>query len=1013
MKFRNLLYLHLLIFNAICAQGYNNLYFEHIDNTQGLLSDEVYSTVQDKNGFIWFGTSEGIVRYDGYEFESFKNHDHLGKLYGIVITCIHVDQDGNYYVTTNDGFYAFNKFFEPILQFAEDYFKGTKLNYVIKASDGTVYVTAQTGFFVVDPMQENVSLLRPAKNENVGVNNTKQIVEDSNGQIWISSWTNNILKLNSDKKSFTNYTLFQSKGKVGYELATNALFIDSRGYLWVGSWDKGLFVLDISGDSIHIIKTFVHENADPNSIAGDIILAIHEDSYSNIWVGTPYGLSVIQYPLSKNHKIVNPTPEDKKGSISSTIINCIINDDSNILWLGTKGGGVEKLILGRNKFEHLKIPNLFPQRRNQAVHSFVIDHKGRLLMGVLSMGFVVYDMDEKVFKHYKDIPEYKVLDEFINLNTVMDFMWDRDSLLWIGTRYNGLVLLDVKTKKVEVIRNEFKWDECRGRKVNVLNTLPNGSVLAGTENGLNLLIKRKNNRWKSRYIDLKKETGGSAGTFSITGIVSIDNHSVLIASELYGLYKLTIDKGDIKVERWSNCEDKIVCLFKDYSGRIWIGTKGNGLKYIDLNSDIILRPNPETNIIGDVIYGINQDKYDNIWVTSNQGISKIWVQQPELSSESYFHRDGLQGNLFLPRSFYKDDNGIFYVGGYNGFNIFEPHRIKSDFIKAPVVITDVLVEGEPYDLASLKDSIIYLDHLRNDVSISFSALSYTFPEANQYAYMIEGLDKNWKFANAKMRSANYSNIPPGEYTFLLKGSNSQRVWNEDVVKLKIKVAIAPYKSWWAIGLYVIIIGMIAGLIFRQRLRIERVKQNMELEHVARVKSEKLNNYKLSFFTNISHELLTPISILSTSLFSLKETKEYDDNTVSVMERSIAGLERLIKQLLTFRKVEANSMRVSMNQQNISEIVSGCANDFELIARKKKINFSVDIEDGLAGTVDKEKCELIIRNLLSNAIKYTSDNGDIWFSLEKLGAHNIVMKVKDTGCGIPEDALPYLFDRFTE
>ncbi|WP_430931138.1 hybrid sensor histidine kinase/response regulator transcription factor [Saccharicrinis sp. 156] len=1011
MKVKILLFLQLLLFNAMYGQDYNNLYFEHINNTHGLLSDEVYTTVQDKNGFIWFGTAEGIVRFDGYEFESFKNHYHLGKLYGIVITSIHVDKQGNYLVTTDDGFYAFNRFFEPILQFAEKYFKGVKLNNVIKASDGTIYMCSQTGFYIIDEESNSVSVVRPSKTMNISNNNTKQIVEDHKGQIWVTSWSNNLLKLNKDKKSFTNFPLFNPSEKAGYDLATNALFIDNRGYLWVGSWDRGLFVLDISGDSVNVIKTFEHDGNNPNSIPGDIILTICEDSYNNIWIGTPYGLSIIQYPLSKSHKIVNYTPEDKNGSVSSTIINSVFNDNSNILWVATKGGGVEKLIIERNKFEHLKIPNLFPQRRNQAVHTFEIDHKGRLLAGVLSIGFVVYDMNKKEFKHYQDIPEYKILDDFINLNTVKDFMWDRDSLLWIGTRYNGLVLLDVKKKTVQVLRNRLKRQQYRGRKVNVLHPLQNGSVLVGTEDCLNLLIKGKNNNWNSRYIDLREAAGVSSASFSISGIVSIDGKNVLVASELYGLYKLSFNKGKVDVKKWGQFEDKIVTLFKDNRGKIWIGTKGSGLKYINPNSTEILSPNPETNIIGDVIYGVNQDKYDNIWVTTNQGVSKIWTQQPELSSESYFYRDGLQGNVFLPRSFYKDKEGRFYVGGYNGFNIFEPHRIKSDNVKAPVAITDILIEGEQLSLSGLKDSVLHMDHLRNDLSISFSSLSYTFPEANQYAYKIKGLDKDWKYANSKMRSANYSNIPAGEYTFVLKGSNSQGVWNEDAVKLSISVDRAPYKSWWAISLYVVFIGLLALFIFRQRLRIERAKQNMELEQVARIKSEKLNQYKLSFFTNISHELLTPISILATSLYNIKEQKEYREDTVSVMERSIAGLERLIKQLLTFRKVETNSMKVSMAHENVSEIVNNCVKDFKPVADKKNISIAIKIEDGIEGKIDKEKWELIIRNLLSNAIKYTPQKGNIWLTLSKSDAANVNIIVKDSGCGIPQDALPYLFDRF--
>ena len=487
MKFKILLIqLVLLVFNSN-AQDYKNLYFEHINNTHGLLSDEVYTSAQDSNGFVWFGTGEGIVRFDGYEFKSFKKHPHLGKMYGIVINKIHVDSEGNYYVCTNDGFFAFNKHFEAILPFAEARLKGQKLNDVLKASDGTVYISSHNGLYLIKPGSESVTELFYSEDNGMVSSLIKQIVEDKQGRIWVAPWANYVLKLNEDKKSFTPYKLFDPTS--GSEAATNDLFIDSRGYLWVGSWEKGLYVLDISSENqVNIIKEFKHDPKVQNSIPGDIILSIGEDKYNSIWIGTPYGLSLIQYPFSKKHKIYNYKPDEQPGSINGTVITHLLNDNSDILWLATKGGGIFKLLIEKNKFEHLKIPNLNPQRRNQAVHTFEIDQKGRLLAGVLSIGFVIYDLQEKEFIHFEDVPEYKVISKYINLNTVRDFMWDRDSVLWIGTRYNGLVLLDVKKGIVDVIKNQKNNQGPVGRQVNVICPLQNGLVLVGTNDCLNLMI---------------------------------------------------------------------------------------------------------------------------------------------------------------------------------------------------------------------------------------------------------------------------------------------------------------------------------------------------------------------------------------------------------------------------------------------------------------------------------------------------------------------------------------------
>ncbi len=1001
-----------LYVSLLRGQDYNNLHFEGLNNTVGLLSDEVYTTAQDQYGFIWFGTSEGIVRYDGYEFNSFKTHPHLGKMYGVGINKIHVDEEGNFYVTTEVGFFAFNKYFENILDSVENHFAGVRLADVIKASDGYIYITSNHGFHIVNPIDERVKTLLSTAESKMPSNVTRHVIEDYKQGIWVSVWSNHLLKLNSDRNSFASFELNTEGVSEGLEVATNSLFIDSRGYLWLGGWENGLFVLDISSDNeAHVIKTFKHDPKKNNSIPGDIIHSIGEDKYGGMWIGTPYGLSVIQYPLSKNHKVIAYKPDESNTTLNSTVVMNLLNDNSDILWIATRGGGIYKLVIERNKFKHLKIPNLNPQRRNQAVHGFSTDHKGRLLAGVLSIGFVVYDKATGQFNHYNEVPEFQVLDEHINLNTVFNFMWDRDSLLWLGTRYNGLVLLDVNKRKVDVVRKKFKRAEYRGRDVKVMHELRNGSVLVGTDEGLNMFSRGVGGEWQSRYINAFRQAAEvKQGNFVIVGIEDYTGSSVLVATEKYGIFEIDFNNGKADIKKWNHTKARVISLFKDKQERIWVGTKGQGLLYSSIHDGVLHHVDANLSQIGDIVYGINQDRYDNIWATTNNGLTKVTVNDGACFFESYSKRDGLQGNVFLPRSFYKDENGLFYVGGFNGFNKFEPHRVKSSYVQSPVAITEIRIEGMEIDLSELKDSSILMDHENNDLSIEFASLCYTSPEANQYQYKIEGLDSDWKFVSSKMRSANYSNIPPGDYVFMLKGSNSQGIWNDEVLKMNVSVAPAPYKSWWAICLYVIAISGIIGFIFRQRLRLERFKQKMELEHMARVKSDKLNQYKLSFFTNISHELLTPVSILSTSLFNVRKQKVYSEENLEVLERNVSGLERIIRQLLTFRKIEANRMTVSLGDWDVSQVVEDCVRDFIPQSEKKGIALKSSIEPNINGTIDKGKWELILRNLISNALKYT-EKGSVKLVLKKLDDKTVNLMITDTGMGVPKEALPRLFDRF--
>jgi signal transduction histidine kinase/DNA-binding response OmpR family regulator len=670
--------------------------------------------------------------------------------------------------------------------------------------------------------------------------------------------------------------------------------------------------------------------------------------------------------------------------------------------------------LERNKFDLFRIPELDPQKRTQSVYSFEIDHKGRLLAGVLSLGFVVYDMDKDEFFHYSQLPEYKAIASKVDLNTVNSFLWDKDSVLWMGTRYNGIITLNPRTGEIDVINSETTNNAFKGRSVNVLFLDEDGSVWAGTWNGLNHIISIEGQQriiTNTTFLDPNNEV---VENVNVTGILNDNKGNLLIASLTNGMFSVSPQKEKPIATEWEvvKVPYKIISVFQDTGQRIWIGTKGNGIKLIEKNSSELISPLTEGNVLGDVVFGINQDEYGSIWLTTNRGLLKLWFQQQIPQTERFLYRDGLQGNIFIPRAFFKDKNGHFYVGGNHGFNIFNPLKVNGNYSKAPVVITDILVGGEHMPYYQGETNTLRLNHIQNDFSVTFSALEYLHPEANQYAYMVEGIDNDWKYVTSKMRSANYSNLLAGDYVLKIKGSNGQGVWNDTYLSLNIHVKQAPYKTWWAILIYLALIIGIIWAIFLQRLKIERIKQDYQLQLIKRSKSEKLNQFKLKFFTNISHELLTPLSILSAAIENGLKERKFSMNNQLLMQRNVNGLLRLIRQLLTFRKLETGNMTLKLVKGDISSFVSNCVDDFTLLSQKQVIQFKVDVEPNIMGVFDKEKMEIILRNLLSNAFRYTNDGGEIVFSLRGQANPDVIhIIVKDTGIGISEESLPYLFDRF--
>lgn len=994
------------------AQTYKSHYFEHLNNYQGLISDEVNVSYQDANGFMWFGTEEGIVRYDGYEFKSYKNHPYLGFLYGMKIKVITSTPEGKLLIGTSKGFYAFSEHMEPIYTYASEEINGF-VNDVYVGSDGIIYVSAFNDFFIIDTLSQKVDIV---KDGDIEQSFSQQIAEDSNGRIWVGSWGKGLLQLSQDRKSFKSYLFFKSSRNESSDNCIKSLYIDSNGHLWVGAWESGLYVLDVtSGEEPQVLKVFQHDVNDENSIPGNIVLDIEEDQFNGIWIGTPYGTAVIRYPLAKHSEVIRYSYSSEEGCLSSNVVRDVFCDKSNLLWFATKGGGVNKLYLERNKFDHYIIPDLDPQKRTQSIYAFEKDNKGRLMVGVLSLGFVIYDFEKKKFSSFKELPEFKKLNEDVDLNTVTSFLWDKDSLLWLGTRYNGVVRVDIPNHKVRLINSEIYKNNFKGRNVNVQLLDNDGSVWVGTELGLHHIRYNLNNEPHVSCIKfLDSNSNIIRHTVEITGIVKNKKGQLLISTYLDGLFVLENNKSMYKAVSWPDVvvSDKIVSLFADGGGRIWIGTKGAGVKFIDNNSTDFISPLPNVNIYGDVIFGISQDEYGSMWLTTNKGLLKLWFQHGEVRVERFLHRDGLQGNVFIPHSVFKDAKGELFIGGYNGFNHFNPLKINGNYSKPPIVITDVFVEGERLTSFGENNEILELNHIKNDFSLTFSALDYIYSDANQYAYILEGVDDEWKYVSAKLRSVNYSNLAPGDYLLKVKGSNNQGIWNEECLELPIVVRSAPYKTWWAIVIYVLVVVGIMLLLFYQRLRLERIKQKYQLELLDKEKAEHLHEYKLRFFTNISHELLTPLSILSSVSENSLYRKKYSLSDNLVIQRNVNNLTRMIRQLLIFRKMESGNMSLRLEKGDISRFVSIKANDFKALAEKRSMNFNVKVEPNIFGVFDADKLEIVLHNLLSNAFKYNNDGGTVscllcWNEVSE----SIRIDVEDDGQGISKDVQSKLFNRY--
>ncbi|WP_158275590.1 hybrid sensor histidine kinase/response regulator transcription factor [Marinilabilia rubra] len=1020
----------LFVFALCLAQDYSNLNFEVFNAKNGLPSEECNFVFQDSDNFLWIGSQEGLMRFDGYELINFKDLT-KSDLSNINFTDAAEDQNKNLWFTTSNGFLFYNKKNDSVNLFTSadfpDLYLNGPFNSILCDNENSVWIGTDNGLYRYSQIS---GILKHYPGPNNTRCNCKELVKTESGDIWMSSWNQGIARYNKSKDNFEFHDIFESR-KADFAKAINSLYAYKKNYLLAGQWETGLHILDISNpETPEIIKTFRHTTTQKtkNLIPGNIILSIRSDIYDNLWVGTPYGLGIIKDPLSESPQSSHIEASSHKNNLSNNVIRHIFKDKTDIMWLSTTGGGVNKTELINQKFETKKIPVIDPQKKSQSIHAFSIDNKERLLVGVKSLGFVVADKKQKKTKHFSKIDNYKSLQKF-DINTVNCFAWDNDSNLWIGTRYRGLIKLNPESGETYVMNPRNKNKLFFSREVRSILHCKNNQLWVATENGVYHIKPAKDKSFFNFKVQSFRHIQGDSTTIpsnNISDLVMDNDGNIWVSTFQNGLARSTSpiaennQKTAFKRYSWNDgsglTTNHIISLFSDSKENIWIGS-GDGLKKWDPVAHKFVSPIPENPMNGTIIYGIEEDANGSIWATSNTGVICLKKKgEEDYVLENYTSRDGLQGEVFIKGAIKKDKKGLFYIGGHNGYNIFNPLSIKTDNYIPSLHITSLNLSGKEINGSKItEDSTIIIKHNEKYISISFAALDFRNPQNIKYRYKLEGFDEHWQNAGANARNATYANLGPGKYTFIVKGSNSFGVWNPKPTKFHLEVLQAPYKTWWAFTFYILfLLGLVFAFTYLYFSGI-KTKQALKIEHLEREKSEQINQFKLQFFTNLSHELLTPLSILkilSEKWEDLVVNKK--DEVRNILGRNVSRLSQLIYQVLQFRKVETGNIKLNLHEVNLSSFTKEILDNYNLLAEEKNISLKTDLPHELWGWIDTEKLDISLNNILSNAFKYTSPGGEVSLNLEAFQRekhHWVSFQISDNGRGIPPEKIDTIFDRF--
>lgn len=991
--------------------------FEHLTIKNGLSDGRIDCITQDSYGFLWFGTQDGLNRFDGYNFTVF-GHDIFDStsISSNWIRCIAEDREGNLWIGTEGG--GLNRFDYETEEFTRwfnqpnnpESLNDNFVRVILEDSYGDLWIGSRTGLVRFD-YEKNVfipfhhepfNLNSPAFTENI-----TDIIEDSQRDIWIG--TQDGVYLYKRQQGSVKHWTFSSEAE-----RISAIFEDSYGDVWIGSRYTGIKVFDRKA---HSFSHYQNDPADLHSLSSNEVKDIFEDRDKNLWIATIQGgLNLFDRKSGQfRHFISNP---DDPSSLSSNSVRTIYQDRTGVMWLGMDGSGIDRYVKHRQKFQLYdnRIGNPY-KLSNNTILSIYEDSKGILWLGTEGGGLNRFDRKSNSCVHYLADAD-KDNQRSISSDQVTCIFEDGDGHFWIGTK-EGLNRFDPRRNNFSRYYNT-NTPITSNNFINIIHEDDQGRLILGTNNGIVYFDKTSGN---FEHLDFD-ENGVLNNEVVLTllvddGILWIGYlRSGLVAYDLQEKRYTHFRSDPGRSDRLSN--NFVQYIYRDQKGHIWVATR-KGLNCMLRGSDGFRQYTKAEGLPSNVIVGILEDHNGCLWLSTTNGISKFDPGQE--TSTNYDIDDGLQGNQFWINSCYKSRSGELFFGGNNGFNAFYPERLEemSNPHVPPIVITRILVLEKPYPISmaanlSARPPVAFT-HNENRISFEFAALDFTRPEKNQYAYRLEGFDDEWVRAGTR-RYANYTNLNPGNYIFRVKGSNNDGVWNEMGTSFGFYIKTPFWRTGWAILLYILgLIGIVYG-INKYTLNLVRARHDLKIERMEKEQVQEINKFKLQFFTDVAHELKTPLTLIQAPLEEILHSGRKNlpfKNELQLMYRNVKYLTRLVFQLLTFRRAEQKRMTLKASEGDLVQFAREVYELFSESAKKHNIEYRFEAQTSpINGWFDWEKLEEILVNIIDNAFKYTPDNGKIYVKIapdDESPEQLVVISVADSGVGIRAENLDHIFERF--
>jgi ligand-binding sensor domain-containing protein/signal transduction histidine kinase/DNA-binding response OmpR family regulator len=972
--------------NFIQSQEY---YFKHFQVEEGLSNNTVITSMQDQDGFMWFGTKDGLNRFDGYRFKTYRsNGDPFHSLGSNYIQSLH-EYNGTIWVGTDKGLYLYDKKKDQFTILNEAI--NDRINDIDHDKKGNIWFISGSILYKYAPDKRQTTTFNPNK-----YFTATSITEDPNGEIWASS-LNKLYKYSEESLSFENINLNPPSNKANFRITT--IYALDQTNILVGTQDHGVLVYNRNNKTLNTLKFSIKEPV--------FVRQFKKRGNQELWIASESGVYV--YNL-KTHKCVNLRKNyNDPYAISDNAAYSITIDKENGIWIGTYFGGINY-----HQKQYTQFKKYFPQKNQNSISGSAVreihkDDFGNLWIGTEDAGLNKFNLKTQTFTSY--IPNgSKNGVSFYNIHALLP----RKDKIWVGTFEHGLDVLDQNSGAV--IKHYSANDPLTGLRSNFIFSFyetRKKQLFVITASGIYTYNEQKDTfdilkifPESSHYTNFKEDSAGNywAGSYR-DGLF---------------FYSPKTRKKEVFTYDYKNpggiSNNSINSIFEDSQQNLWVATE-NGLNLFDKKGRTFKKFTTKDGLPSNVIYSILEDDDKNLWLTTSKGLVKF--SQNHKTVKIFTTANGLLSDQFNYSSAFKDTNGDMYFGNLNGMISFNPKNFTKNKYTPSIYITNLQINNKDIDVnetdSPIKQSISHIGELeltdnQSSFNLEFASLNFTASELTEYWYKLENVNDDWVYLE-RNNKVFFTELAPGDYVFKVKSLNSFGVWSKEA-KLKIRILPPFYASSYAYFFYFLLICASFYYIIRYSQNLTQVKNNRKIKHLNDEKEKEIYQAKIDFFTNVAHEIRTPLTLIKgplEKLLSIEHQSPEVPQNLSIMKKNTSRLLKLVNELLDFRKSEIGGLKLTFVETNISSIVRNLHLRFSQLIEERGINFELELgEKDIFAFVDKEAFKKILSNLINNAIKYSNEKVVIkLFRDEK----KLTLIIKNDGDLIPFQLKDKIFEPF--